>query len=332
MSERMTRAEMRQQNKRDKRNKKRRRPRLLGCLGIILFLMIAVAGVGAFYYNRVSQTFSDLNDNYVEQEAEFSQEQEIIREEEIDFGEDAISILLLGIDTEGEGSGDAGRSDIMIVATINPNTDQVTVTTIPRDTYVEIPGRGMDKINHAYAFGGNVLAANTVQGLLDIPIDYTFSMNMSAFVESIDLIGGVDVVPTETFQQEGYSFQEGVPVTMNGDMALAYIRNRQTGTGDYGRQARAEQVVGAVANEIAGVGSITQAGSLIQILQNNVVTNLTFGELQSLALNFRDLVRNVEVKNLQGTSQVIDGIYYEMISDESLAAVQQMVQTNLGLE
>ena len=90
---------------------------------------------------------------------------------------DPISILLLGVDTGELGRTEQGRSDSMVVATINPNTQKTTLLSIPRDTYSKIVGYGdgveyFDKINHAYAYGEIKMAIDSVQELLEIPIDY----------------------------------------------------------------------------------------------------------------------------------------------------------------
>ncbi|RKJ22727.1 LytR family transcriptional regulator, partial [Butyricicoccus sp. 1XD8-22] len=90
--------------------------------------------------------------------------------------------------------GDRGRSDSIIVMTVNPKTESIDMLSIPRDTRVEIVGKGVDdKINHAYAFGGVEMSMNTVEKFLDIPIDYYIKLNMEGFKEIVDAVGGVDV-------------------------------------------------------------------------------------------------------------------------------------------
>ncbi|MFP3489657.1 LCP family protein, partial [Staphylococcus sp. SIMBA_130] len=90
-----------------------------------------------------------------------------------------ISILLMGVD---ERENDQGRSDTMIMITVNPNDNSMMMFNIPRDTRTEIIGRGtVEKMNHAYAYGGVEMAMDTVENFLDVPIDYYFKVNMEAF-------------------------------------------------------------------------------------------------------------------------------------------------------
>src|SRR5690606_15649276 len=104
---------------------------------------------------------------------------------------DPFSVLMLGVD---ERAGDKGRSDTMIVITVNSEKNSMEMLSIPRDTRLEIVGKGIDdKINHAYAFGGVEMAMNTVEKFLDIPIDYYIKVNMEGFKDIVDTVGGVSV-------------------------------------------------------------------------------------------------------------------------------------------
>src|SRR5699024_11686849 len=101
------------------------------------------------------------------------------------------TILLMCVDARGA---DKGRSDALMVLTLNPKTDSMQIVSIPRDTRVEIAGRGtQDKINHAYAFGGADMAVNTVENFLDVDMDYYVSMNMEGMEELVDQLGGITV-------------------------------------------------------------------------------------------------------------------------------------------
>ena len=299
---------------------------LVGCLTPLLVLLIAG---GAFAYYTFHSSVNEINND------DITDQIETVRDEEVTVGQDPISILLLGIDTgEYDRVGDTGgRSDIMMVVTVNPDTNQAYMTSIPRDSYTEIVGYGtMDKINHAYAFGGISMSANTVQNFLNIPIDYVISMDMGGFVDIIDTMGGVEITPVETFEQEGYYFVEGETQMMDGSRVLQYIRNRYTDTGDYGRQLRARQVLGAVADQLVSLDSVTNVGGLVNIVQENVVTNLDVSEAQSLALDANSILDNLEMLQLEGSSETIDGVYYEMIDPASLEAVSSTLRENLELE
>lgn len=134
-----------------------------------------------------------------------------------------INILLLGVD---EREGDKGRSDTMIVATLNPKTDSMLMTSIPRDTRVELPGRsGYSKINAAYAYGDESLSVKTVEKYLDIDISYYAKVNMEGLSDLVDVVGGVTVNNDIDWTHGGYHYKKGI-LHLDGKHALAYVRMR----------------------------------------------------------------------------------------------------------
>ena len=166
-----------------------------------------------------------------------------IRSEPVDITskKEPFSALILGVD---EREGDNGRSDTMIVLTVNPTLQTTKMLSIPRDTYTEIIGKGYkDKINHAYAFGGVEMSMKTVENLLEIPIDYVAQVNMESFVDIIEIVGGITVDNSLDFYYEGEHFQIG-ELTLDGENALKYVRMRYDDpAGDFGRQNRQKQVI-----------------------------------------------------------------------------------------
>ncbi|XJS09752.1 LCP family protein [Aerococcaceae bacterium WGS1372] len=289
------------------RTKRRPKKRRLGCLiilGILLFLLLIVIGVGAFFYYRVNTTLTEIQQSRPEEQINLRDESvsNLVQEKE------SFSILLLGVDTGSEGRIDQGRSDIMVVATVNPYTENMTLTSIPRDTLTEIIGKGTeDKINHAYAFGGVSMAANTVQNLLDIPIDYTISANMQGFSDIIDTLGGITITSVDTFTQGDYNFVEGQSYTMDGDMALAYTRNRYDTGGDYSRQERARQLVGAIVEQATQLDSIANIPGILSSLNGNVQTDLSLNDIRKIAMDYRHAIQNIEMIQLDGSGEMIDG-------------------------
>lgn len=304
--------------------------RILGTL--ILLALLVVGGVLGYSYYRFNRSFEKVYNK----EAVESVVKDVVEkrqpEEEVKIGEDPISILLLGIDTGDFERTEVGRSDIMIVATINPNTKKTVITSIPRDTYAEIVGYGtQDKINHAYAFGGIPMSINSVQNFLDVPIDYYVKVDMGGFTQIVDALGGVTITPTESFEQEGSYFEQGVPQFMNGATVLQYVRNRHTENGDYGRQQRSRQVMEAIADNLVNINSLASLPELMTVFENYVGTNIEFNDIQTLTLSANSILKNIEEVTLQGTGDMIDGVYYEMIDEGSLATVQEALKTNLEL-
>ena len=242
-----------------------------------------------------------------------------------------MSVLLLGIDSGSLGRTEVGRSDVMMVMTLNPNTNHITLTSIPRDTYVEIVGQGMmDKINHAYAFGGIEMSRATVEQFLDISIDHHIVANMAGLSDIIDQVGGVEVIPPSTFSISGYNFIEGQAITLDGEMALAYVRERYTSGGDYGRQERQRQLVTAVIHQISNSKNIFNLKNIFYSLNENIKTDFDLITLMGLYKEFNDSVDNVTTYQISGYPQMIENIYYEVPDAEVLEDVKYAIQNELN--
>lgn len=245
--------------------------------------------------------------------------------------QEPMSVLLLGIDSGSLGRTEVGRSDVMMVMTLNPNTNHITLTSIPRDTYVEIVGQGiMDKINHAYAFGGVEMSRATVEQFLDISINHYIVANMAGLSDIIDQVGGVEVIPPSTFSISGYNFIEGQAITLDGEMALAYVRERYTSGGDYGRQERQRQLVTAVIHQISNSKNIFNLKNIFYSLNENIKTDFDLITLMGLYKEFNDSVDNVTTYQISGYPQMIENIYYEVPDAEVLEDVKYAIQNELN--
>jgi len=319
------------QRKRKKKTKKKRGGRkgcLWGCLIFLLILLVIGLLGGLWVYNNVQNTAEEAYEPIENQQVHES------RDEPVDVSQgDPASVLLMGVDTGAEGRTDQGRSDTMMVMAANPNTESSTLVSIPRDTYTEIAGRGtMDKINHAYAFGGTSMAVNTVQNMFNIPIDYYVSVNMEGLEQIVDALGGITITPMSSFEQGGYSFVEGQPTQMDGNMVLEYSRMRyEDPSGDYGRQERQRQVVQAIVNSIASVDSIMNYQGILEVIGNNMQTNMTFGEMVDVFGEYRTSGSNMEQVQMSGEGTRIDGTYYDLIPEAELNRVQGTLQETLEL-
>ena len=319
-----------QHNRGRRRRKVKHTKKKRGCLTwIILGLLAIILGFGIYVWSVWSSVESTVQKIQMPR----PQEQKQIRPNAVSVDkQEPFSVLLLGVDTGELGRVEQGRSDILLVATVNPNTDTVTLTSIPRDTYTEIVGvGGKDKINHAYAKGGLATAVNSVQELLDIPIDYTVSADMAGFEEIVDAVGGIDVVPPVSFIQSGVKFEAGVAKHLNGQEALAYARNRKSSGGDYGRQARARDVVKGIIASAADLDTLVNYQGVLSSLSHHVSTDMTYDEMMDIMTKYQSAIKNFKEFQLQGSGEKIDGIYYEIINDASLDMVQKALKDELEL-
>ncbi|MGD6855666.1 LytR family transcriptional regulator [Bacillus infantis] len=242
---------------------------------------------------------------------------------------DPFSVLMLGVD---ERDGDKGRSDTMIVLTVNPEKNSVKMLSIPRDTRTEIVGHGTtDKINHAYAFGGVPMAMDSVENFLDIPIDYYIQINMEGFRDIVDSVGGITVDNDLDFSYGGYHFPEG-KVTMDGKKALAFSRMRyEDPRGDFGRQLRQRMIIQAVLKKGVSVSSLANYDEIFSALGKNVKTNLAFGEMVDIQKHYKDAARDIEQISIEGSGERINNIWYLIVSDEEKSRIQSEMKNHLSL-
>ncbi|MET3317772.1 LCP family glycopolymer transferase [Peribacillus butanolivorans] len=252
------------------------------------------------------------------------------RVDDIKFkSQDPFSLLILGVD---ERKNDKGRSDTMIVMTINPKQESIQLLSLPRDTRTEIIGKGTnDKMNHAYAYGGVNMSINTVEAYLDIPIDYYVKMNMEGFQDIVNAVGGVTVDNDMDLAYKGYSFKKGT-IDLDGKEALIYSRIRKEDPrGDYGRQMRQRQVIQAVMKKGSSLSTLTNYDDIFEALGKNVETNLSFNEMLSIQKNYKSSLKKIEQYTLEGDNQKVDGVWYNIVSEETKLEAQNRVKTHLGL-
>lgn len=247
-----------------------------------------------------------------------------------------ISVLVLGVDQGIEGRHEQGNSDTLILATLNPSTKKATMTSIPRDTLADIKGDPgnkyfMFRVNSAYQVGGNQAAVKTVSDLVNVPINYYVEVNMKALSSLVNAVGGVDVNVPFSFTYDWCSFHKGKQ-HLGGKHAVAYVRMRHDDPrGDYGRQMRQRQVIEAVAKKAMSVNTVSNYRKLVDIFNKYVKTNLSFGDMFSLAMNYRDCAHNLKSGYLQGHDAWINGSSIQVASTKQLQKVSNLARNNLGL-
>jgi len=304
-------------------NKKKKRTwlRVTGILILLIFIGLGVYGFSV--YKSLTDAVETMHQPIKREKSEKRAEQITLEKKE------PFSVLMLGVD---EREGDRGRSDSMIVLTVNPNKNSVKMLSIPRDTRTEIIGKGFDdKINHAYAFGGVEMSMNTVENFLDIPIDYYMQINMEGFKDIVDAVGGVTVNNDLDFSVGKVHFPDG-QLTLNGEDALKFARMRYDDSrGDFGRQLRQREVIQGVIREGASLSSLTNYSDIFSALGNNIRTNLKFDEMIDIQKNYRSVAKSVEQMSLEGSGTKIDKIYYLVVPDEERQRVQKELKTHLEL-
>ncbi|MDD4022990.1 MAG: LCP family protein [Synergistales bacterium] len=266
----------------------------------------------------------------------FNPEPETIRERiEHDEETGRINLLLVGLDeVPGE---DFNRSDSIAFVSIDIDDKVVRMLSLPRDTRVQIPDRGWQKLNHAYAYGGVDLLKTTLVNYLGVPILYHVIVNLDSFPELVDLIGGVTInVPKRLrYTDKAGGVHIDIPAGeqhMDGKTALGYVRFRHDALGDIGRVERQQVFMMAVFRKMKDPSMITKVPELIRQSLRLVKTNLTLSQAVQLASYLKDLDPSRTVfRTLPGKSAYISGISYwlgelssisEILSEKPLETVE----------
>lgn len=302
-------------------------------LGVILVVILgAVGGVyfyGNYLFNKLEKVEIDKDNIGITEEVEEKLSQ---------YSDSIINIALFGVDAV---DGEAGRSDSIMIATIDTVHKKLKLTSIMRDSYVAIDGHGNDKINHAYAFGGPQLAIKTLNENFDLNIEDFASVNFETLPKIIDKIGGIelDIDADELEYINGYiahlnningTSEPAIESTgiqhVSGTQALAFCRIRYTSGGDYKRTERHREVLTEIFKKIETM-PVTSYPSLLLDILPMVNTSLTYNEILDLGtevLKLGDSSMELERFPLDEycEGKMINGIYY--LSFDKETTVEQL--------
>ncbi|WP_105127819.1 LCP family protein [Streptococcus suis] len=261
-----------------------------------------------------------------------------------------LTILLMGVDmdqaTRG-GDWEGGRSDSMILVTVNPKTKETNMMSLTRDIMVEIAEANgessgtVEKLNHSYSYGQAPMAIATIEKMMDITIDRYIEINMDGLVELVDAVGGIEVNNTLGFpisiseHEPAYTsiVQPGKQL-VNGEQALVYARMRYDDPeGDIGRQRRQREVITAIIKKLLQLDGLTQYKKILTAISNNMRTNIEISPatIPSL-LGYKDSVSKLNSYQLRGVDQMVDEIYYQLPTSEHLLEMQNILKKSIGLE
>ncbi len=292
----LTKKELREYNRINKKGEKARKKKgrlrlwqriLLILLALILLVIGATAGFFGRYYGLLGNL--DLGDNPIAK---------IVAENQSEANEKSMNILLVGLDSRKDNY--TGRSDSMILCTINKKSKKFVMTSFLRDSYVTIPGHGKDKLNAAYALGGSNLLANTIYENYGIVVDRTAVFNFLFVIDIIDYLGGVtvDVTADELPYLNMYIHDQNEELynlanpnkgqihsgpgtyTLDGNQALGYARIRYVGT-DVARSERQRLVLSQCIDKCKKL-STGQLNEMMTLFLPRIKTDLTSGDCLSL--------------------------------------------------
>ena len=236
-------------------------------------------------------------------------------------GDAPFTVLLIGVDTSGR----AGRSDVMMLARIDPDAGTVLLASFLRDLYVTIPGHGPDRLNAAYFYGGETLLLQTLEENFGVSIDHTVTAHFPTLVSAVDLLGGVeaDITEAERVQlnriledynrQVGLAADDGLLETagkhlLNGRQALSYCRIRKIDS-DFQRTGRQQQLIESAAEQVKAM-NLLELLNLAVTLLDEVETDLTLSDLAALAP-----LLGCDTLDIQGAHVPFDGAYVDETID-----------------
>ena len=280
---------------------------MLGVL--VVFVLAAVAG--AFFAQ------SSLLDKRTKEDPK----------EELLTATDKATIMIMGVD---ERSDDIGRSDTLMVATIDPVKNETSLLSIPRDTRVAIPRNGYDKINAAYAYGGEKLTQRTVEDFLGIRIDHYVIINIHAFQKIVDAIGGIDInVEKRMYYEDPWDDDGGLIIDlrpgmqhMDGKTAVTYVRYRDE-DGDIGRVKRQQKFMRACVDAVTTPAILPRLPGIISSVIDSVKTDLSVRQM----LEFIGTLKESQAKGLR--TEMVPG--RPLFIDEVSYWIPDMAQLRRGM-
>ncbi|ASE35760.1 LCP family protein [Staphylococcus pettenkoferi] len=264
-----------------------------------------------------------------------------LREGKVNASKDPISILFLGID-ENENRKKSGqnsensRTDSMILSTFNQDKKQIRLLSIPRDTISYIPKVGYyDKITHAHAYGGPTASMDAVEATMNVPVDYYARVNMDAFVDAVDELGGIEYdVPYNINEvnknDDGRTKIKKGRHKLNGEEALAVARTRHKDS-DLKRGQRQMELLQLLFAKAQKVDSLNKLDNVIKIVGKNSSHNLSYKEIRALASTYLKSGVDIKKSQLSGDDDMLDGIYYYNPDIKSIMKSSNLLRKDLGL-
>ena len=309
----------------------------------ILILLIPIGYVG-YLYVKADSAISGAYEGSGRDKSD-------LREEEPDLKQDNVSVLIMGIDENDKRADELYyRTDTLILATFNKEKHDIKLLSIPRDSLVYIPETDqMDKINHAHFYGslnapdenqrsqaGSKAAINTVENLLDVPVDYYVKLNFNAFIEVVDALDGIEFdVPYEFKESDSMDKRDAIHLqpgkqTLNGEEALAMARTRKKDS-DFARGQRQMEIIKSVVDKSVSLSSVLKYDNIIEALGDNMKTDMSFSDMKSFISYGTNNELDIESYTLDGTDYWPD-TYYWQLDEVALKETTDMLREHLNLE
>jgi polyisoprenyl-teichoic acid--peptidoglycan teichoic acid transferase len=244
----------------DRKTKKKKRGRKV--ILVLLLLIFSLLGYAAFQFYS---GYKMAGEDQIQKDYKFNG----VKDEN-----GKVNILLLGVDSRGE---EKSRTDTMMLAQIDPKTNETKLVSFMRDIYAEIPGYKNYKLNTAFYLGGPELLRKTIKQNFDLDIQYYMIVDFKGFEQSVDILApkGIEMDVEKAMSENiGVSLQPGVQ-NLNGKELLGYARFRHDNYGDFGRVERQQKVIAALKDEALSIGGVTKLPKMAGSIQPYIQTNMS---------------------------------------------------------
>lgn len=266
-------------------------------LGVVIAILVVAVGGGSAFAMWKNSINDQLTKGNKSDEEILAINDALKTEKDMTFTE-PFYMILIGTDEAEDSDEDMHRSDTNIVVRIDPNKNQATMVSIPRDTKIDIDGYGTNKFNAAYAYGGAAGTIREANQLLGIEISHYAEVNFGKLKELVDAVGGVDVEVTERIDDpdaDGTSAHPEWPRViieegeqhLDGNQALVFARSRAYADGDFTRTANQRALIMAIVNKVLDLNATDLLG-VVQAASSCVTTDLAVGDIAALAEQFQD--------------------------------------------
>lgn len=331
---------MADKNSRMKQRKKHKKKRRKWFIIIPILILLIPLGYAGYLYVKADQSISRAYEDIGRKESE-----------KPDLTQDNVSVLIMGIDENDKRADEMYfRTDTLILATFNKKEHSVKLLSIPRDSLVYVPETDqMDKINHAHFYGsmnasaenksqaGSKATIDTVENLLDVPVDYYVKLNFNAFIEVIDALDGIEFdVPYEFKESDSMDKRDSIHLypgeqILNGEEALAMARTRKKDS-DFARGKRQMEIIKSIVDKSVSLTSILKYDNIIDALGDNMKTNMSLSDMKSFISYGTKTELDIESDTLAGTDYWPESVYYWQIDEEGLGERIEMLKEHLNID
>lgn len=296
-------------------------------LRICALLIVLIGGFGIYKANQTLNIFDKytLNKKPIHKNSVINTNNKIKNKE-------SINLLLLGVDNGALKRHFAGRSDTIMILSLNPKTHKSSLTSVPRDMGAVMPRQaqsGPAKLNTAYILGGPQAIAKCVKQKVKVPLDGYVIINMGGMEDLLKAVHGVHVKSNLTFTQDWYHFKKGHYYHLHGKKALAYIRERhEDPLGDYGRQIRQRQIFKAIVHKLTH-STVLLKKKNAKLIAKHMQSDLNKNDLLHLGLSYRKCLNHIKMSHVQGHSQMVNNPNYGLMEIEQVSSAESKHVTKM---